>query len=62
MNTKRTTLNFHDTCHLYELSYENFQEGCLECEKLRKKLETLIGETDVKIIKKKLKKYPYKDN
>lgn len=45
--------------HVYELCYENFQEGCYDCEALKKRMEKHLGEKEVRRIKRLLKKHPY---
>ena len=45
--------------HLYELSLERFQDGCIECEMIKKRLEAFIGEKETRRIKRQVKKSPY---
>jgi len=45
--------------HLYELSVQNFQTGCYECERLKQRMEKQLGEKEVKLIKRLLKQNPY---
>ena len=56
---KRISFNAYDAGHLYELSLQNFQDGCFECEKIKKRLEDFLGK-EAKRIKKQVKKHPYK--
>lgn len=50
--------------HLYELAHEQFQiskkDGtCVVCAALKKRLEKVIGEKEVRAIQRRVKKYPY---
>lgn len=56
---KRITFDKYDAKHLYELTLENFQKGCYNCNKIKERLEKFIGDKDVKHIKEIVKKYPY---
>jgi hypothetical protein len=47
--------------HVYELCFENFQEGCYECEALQKRMEKHLGEKEVRRIKRLIKKNPYNE-
>ena len=59
---KRISFSKNDAVHLYELTLENFCIGkatCCQCSKLKKRLENFIGPSDVRFVKKIIKKYPY---
>jgi hypothetical protein len=55
----RISFNQEDASHLYELAYQNFQEGCYLCDKNKKRLESFIGTRISKSIRNTLKKNPY---
>lgn len=55
----RISFDEYFASHLYELSLENFQDGCAVCERIKKRLEKFIGEKEVRHIKKVIKKKPY---
>ena len=56
---KRISFNEYDASHLYEFTSQNFQKGCMICKKIKLRLETFIGEKEVKRIKRIIKKHPY---
>ena len=59
----RHSFDTWDLAHLYELSLEHFitgnQGGCFSCIQLKKRLEKILGESEVRRVKKQVKKYPY---
>lgn len=57
--SNRISFSKYDAYHLYDLSLEHFQEGCFECDKLKKRLQDFIGKKDVRRIKNGIKKNGY---
>ncbi len=57
----RISLSIYDADHIYELALENFQEGCLVCDKIKKRFENFLGNKRVSRIKKTVKDNPYND-
>jgi hypothetical protein len=55
----RITFDEYYAAHLYELSLEHFQEGCIVCDNTRKRLEKFIGPKAVRHVKNIVKKHPY---
>lgn len=51
----------HEIEHLYELALENFQEGCYECEIIKKKLEKNMSLDTIENIKLAVKEHPYNE-
>lgn len=61
---RRISFSVYDAAHLYELALENFcvskKEGVGPvCFGLKKRLEELIGKTEVVRIRRQIKKHPY---
>jgi len=52
--SSRISFTEQDSKHLYELSLEHFQEGCL-----KNRLENFIGKKDIKKIKDSVNKNGY---
>lgn len=55
----RISFNTHDIEHLYELSLQNYQKGCFNCESIKKRIEKFLGKKKTIYIKKIIKKNPY---
>jgi hypothetical protein len=55
----RITFDEYDAEHLYELSLQNFQDGCYQCEKIKNRLEKFIGKKEVRRLKRIVKNNPY---
>lgn len=45
--------------HLYDLAFENFQDECVECQRLKRRVEKFLGQRIVKTIKRNNEKFPY---
>jgi hypothetical protein len=56
---ERISFSQEDASHLYELAYQNFQEGCYLCDKEKSRLESFIGTRSAKVIRAMIKKHPY---
>ena len=56
---KRISFNDYDAFHIYELMLEHFCGSCVECERLKNRLEKFIGKKAVKAAIKIIKKNGY---
>lgn len=56
---QRITFSRYDMEHLYDLAFENFQDECVECQRLKRRVEKFLGQRIVKTIKRNNKKFPY---
>lgn len=59
---KRITFDTHHAIHLYELALEHFclgEASCSTCEKIKKRLETFIGERETRAVTRTIKKNGY---
>lgn len=56
---QRITFSKQDSLHLLELTLEHFQDSCVECEDIKKRLIDFNGKKDTAWVKRVIKKSPY---
>jgi len=47
---KRISFSKYDMEHLYDMAYENFEEDCIECQSMKKRIEKFLGKKIVRLI------------
>ncbi len=57
--SNRTSFTRQNSEHIYEIMLEHFQDGCFECQKIKKYLEDFIGKKYFQKIKNNVRKNGY---
>ena len=50
VRAKRISFNEYNMEHLYSMAIDNFEDNCVECQQLKKRIEKFLGEEIVKEI------------
>lgn len=53
---KRISFDEYNMEHLYSMAIDNFEDNCVECQQLKKRIEKFLGEEIVNEIKKSISK------
>ena len=56
VRAKRISFDEYDMEHLYSMAIDNFEDNCIECQYLKKRIEKFLGEEIVNEIKKSISK------
>jgi actin-like ATPase involved in cell morphogenesis len=56
VRAKRISFDDYDMEHLYSMAIDNFEDNCIECQYLKKRIEKFLGEEIVNEIKKSISK------
>ena len=56
VRAKRISFNEYNMEHLYSMAIDNFEDNCVECQQLKKRIEKFLGEETVNEIKKSISK------
>ncbi len=53
VRAKRISFDEYNMEHLYSMAIDNFEDNCVECQQLKKRIEKFLGEETMKEIKNK---------